>query len=60
MTDGNNGADHKLQAAHLLIGELMNARLDLMTQLVGLAARNAELEARIADQATAQPDDTAP
>lgn len=43
-----DGADHRLQAAHLLIGELMSARLDLLTQLVGIEEQRKVAEARAA------------
>jgi hypothetical protein len=50
MFDGaTNKPDPRLQAAHLLISELMGARLDLMTQLIALDEQRQALEARVAE-----------
>jgi hypothetical protein len=59
MFDGTtNKPDPRLQAAHLLISELMGARLDLMTQLVTLDEQRKALEARIAE--LTKPPETTP
>lgn len=41
--------DHRLQAAHALINELVNTKLELIAHVMGLDERNRVNEARVAE-----------